>query len=129
MHQSTRTGLLTVAALAAFSGCQSAEPLGPDAPQGIEGLVLLGPQCPVQSEEDPCPDLPYAASIDVRRGGDLVARLRSDDLGRFRVGLEPGDYRLVPEPGDPFPTAGEQDVTVRAGKYTAVTVSYDTGIR
>ncbi|NNF26616.1 MAG: hypothetical protein HKN73_05320, partial [Gemmatimonadetes bacterium] len=27
--------------------------LGPDAPQGIDGLALIGPQCPVQSEEDP----------------------------------------------------------------------------
>jgi len=110
--------------------CGSDDLLGPEAAQGIEGIVLLGPQCPVESLENPCPDLPYQALIDVRdRNGNRVTRIRSGEDGRFRVGLRPGLYILDPESGDPFPVAGEQEVRVEEGVYTEVTVSFDTGIR
>jgi hypothetical protein len=45
------------------------------------------------------------------------------------VGLRPGRYMLVPESGDSFPRASEQEVVVAVGVYTEVTVSFDTGIR
>jgi hypothetical protein len=114
----------------ALSACGTDALLGPSAPQGIEGVVLIGPQCPVVSLHEPCPDLPYEATIDVRvRGGDSVARVRSDADGTFRIGLRPGAYTLRPESGDPFPIATEQDVDVTAGEYSEVTVHFDTGIR
>ncbi|MGW8266746.1 MAG: hypothetical protein ACWGSQ_10280 [Longimicrobiales bacterium] len=117
-------------ALLAVMACGSDDLLGPKAAQGIDGIVLLGPQCPVESLENPCPDLPYRAWIDIRtRNGDLVTRIRSGEDGRFRVGLRPGLYRLGPESGNPFPVAGEQEVWVEEGVYTAVTVNFDTGIR
>ena len=126
--KSTRAG--AVAAIALLAACGSTDLLGPDAAQGIEGLVLIGPQCPVQSLEDPCPDLPYQAWIVVRgEGGDVVTRIRSDEDGRFRVGLRPGSYVLDPESGNPFPIAGPQEVEVVEGVYTEVVVSFDTGIR
>ena len=104
--------------------------LEPGAAQGIEGIALLGPQCPVQTLEDPCPDLPYEAWIDVRSAaGDPVTRIRSGEDGRFRVGLRPGQYVLDPESGDPVPIAGEREVEVGAGAYVEVTVNFDTGIR
>jgi len=110
--------------------CGPDDLLGPEAAQGIEGIVLLGPLCPVESLENACPDLPYQAWIDVRnRNGDRVTRVRSGEDGRFRVGLHPGLYLLDPESGDPFPVAGEQEVRVEDGVYTEVTVSFDTGIR
>jgi hypothetical protein len=116
--------------LGGLTACGPDALLGPGAPQGIEGLVLVGPQCPVESPEDPCPDLPYEATIEVRdRGGDSVARVRSDADGAFRVGLRPGSYTLVPESGAPFPSAGPQDVDVSEGRYSEVTIRFDTGIR
>ena len=119
-----------MALLVGIASCGSDDLLGPDAPQGVEGIVLIGPQCPVQSVDDPCPDLPYRAWISVqRRDGSVVTRLRSDDDGRFRVGLRAGAYVIAPESGDPFPSASPQDVDVREGAYTQVTVSFDTGIR
>jgi len=111
-------------------GCGSSDLLGPGAPQGIDGMVLIGPQCPVQSLDDPCPDLPYEASIEVRvLGGGSVTRVRSGADGTFRVGLRPGSYTLEPESGDPFPIAQAQDVEVRVNEYSEVTISFDTGIR
>lgn len=121
-------GLAVVLALAAACGTDSL--LGPDAPQGIDGLVLIGPQCPVQSEENPCPDLPYEAAIELwNEDGEFVTRIRSGTDGTFRVGLRPGSYRLLPQSGDPFPVAQEQTVEVVRDEYVDVTVLFDTGIR
>jgi hypothetical protein len=121
----------TVGLLAALSlACGSSDLLGPGALQGIDGMVLLGPQCPVMSLENPCPDLPYQAWIAIRKPtGGVVTRVRSEADGHFRVGLRPGQYVLDPESGDPFPVATEQEVTVVEGVYTEVVVSFDTGIR
>lgn len=92
--------------------------------------MLLGPQCPVQTLENPCPDLPYEAWIEVRRaGGGFVTRIRSAEDGRFRVGLRPGLYVLDPKTGNPFPSASELEVQVEEGVYADVVVSFDTGIR
>ena len=119
-----------VAILLTLTACGTDDLLGPDAAQGIEGIVLLGPQCPVQTLEDLCPDLPYEAWIDVRRAsGGSVTRIRSGEDGRFRVGLRPGLYILDPESGNPFPIASELEVQVEEGVYADGIVSFDTGIR
>ncbi len=110
--------------------CGTSDLLGPDAPQGINGLVFLGPQCPVESLDNPCPDLPYQAWINVKsRGERTVSRIRSAEDGRFRVGLRPGWYVLHPESGNPFPIAGDVEVEVKKNVYAEVTISFDTGIR
>jgi hypothetical protein len=119
------TGLLM-----ALPSCDGDQLLGPDAPQGVEGLVLSGPQCPVPPADGSCPDLPFPAWITIRdAGGSELGRVRAGEDGRFRVGLEPGLFVLDPDPGDPFPTAQDQEVEVVPGVYTEVLVLYDTGIR
>ena len=129
-HHSRSGARPAFAVLLMLTACGSADLLGPDAPQGIDGIVLLGPQCPVQSSGNACPDLPYQASIEVRSfGGGSVTRIQSGEDGRFHVGLRPGRYVLDPESGNPFPTASEQEVDVEDGVYTEVIVSFDTGIR
>ncbi len=123
-------GIAILLTLVTLTGCRDANLLGPDAPQGIEGMVLVGPQCPVQSLADPCPDLPYQAWIDVRtESGRSVTRIRSSIDGSFRVGLNAGTYVLDPESGSPFPVATEVEVEVAPGAYSDVTISFDTGIR
>ena len=116
--------------VALCSACGTGDLLGPGALQGIDGMVLLGPQCPVVSLENPCPDLPYQAWITIRKAsGGVVTRVRSEEDGHFRIGLRPGRYVLDPQSGDPFPVATEQEATVVEGIYTEVVVSFDTGIR
>lgn len=110
--------------------CDPGALLGPEAPQGIEGVALKGPVCPVETQDSACDDRPHQAWIRVMDSdGRRVARIRTDEEGRFRVGLVAGRYILVPESGDPFPVASALDVVVMAGSYTEVTVLFDTGIR
>lgn len=102
----------------------------PAGESGIDGTVTIGPTCPVQRVESPCPDRPYEASITVLdAAGRQVAETRSNANGRFRLALPPGAYTLVPQATGTPPTAQEQTVTVVAGGFTAVQIAYDSGIR
>lgn len=99
---------------------------------GIRGTVLLGPTCPVETLESPCPDRPLAdAEIRVLRGGDVVATARSDGEGRFAVALDPGRYEVqaVVEEGGPGMSAKPVDVLVTNGVFSDVNVPVDSGIR
>ena len=131
LHHAWRGALAVVGTLIGLAACDPSNLLGPDATQGIEGIALRGPVCPVHSPQDPCPDRPHQAWITVRDspGRGPVTRFRTGEDGRFRVGLRPGRYTLDPESGDPFPVASEQDVDVVEGVYTEVVISFDTGIR
>jgi len=102
------------------------------ADSGVRGIVLLGPTCPVVTEESPCPDRPLAdTQIQVLRGGVEVASVRSGDDGRFEVALEPGHYVLqaMVEAGGPGMFAKPLEVDVSANAWVDVAVSVDTGIR
>jgi hypothetical protein len=97
---------------------------------GIEGRVLLGPQCPVVSEESPCPDKPVSADVVVmNREGQEIARGRSGVDGRFRIPLEPGDYVVQALVTTRAMFAKPVDVTVSPGEFVRVDVLLDTGIR
>lgn len=105
----------------------------PSSESGIEGTVLLSPVCPV--EHNPplpqCAPRPYQATITVKTadGKEEVTHFTSASDGRFKITLEPGKYLLVPVNGKPYPRGAPQNVSVRAGKFTTVTVMYDTGMR
>jgi hypothetical protein len=99
---------------------------------GIRGTVLLGPTCPVETLESPCPDRPLAdVEIRVLRGSDVVATVRSDGEGRFAVALDPGRYEVqaVVEEGGPGMSAKPVDVVVTNGVFNDVNVPVDSGIR
>jgi hypothetical protein len=101
---------------------------------GIEGRVSIGPMCPVERPDRPCPDKPFAASIEIQNQDDQGDHLtvRSGKDGRFRVNLAPGKYKLTPmapNPGAPPHAPPPQSVTVESGKYAHVTIKYDSGIR
>ncbi len=123
--------LLAVVLLAACGGAAVA-PLDRDIDSGIEGRVTLGPVCPVVREGVPCPDRPYEAELRILDGaGREVAIVRSDAAGSYCLALAPGAYRVVPlsPPGLPLPRAGAVDVTVVAGRFVTLDISYDSGIR
>jgi hypothetical protein len=96
---------------------------------GVEGQVLIGPMCPVV-QGDECPDGPYPATLTVvNPSGIQIAQVRADDEGHFRIPLVPGEYILHPESPDGVASAGDQAFVVETGRYTQLTITYDSGIR
>jgi len=98
---------------------------------GIEGQSLIGPACagPVRVDAD-CEDQPYQTTLTVTSPkGERIAQVQTDEEGRFKILLSPGEYILHPESPGVLPFAGEQTVIVEEGKFTQVIVNYDSGIR
>jgi len=128
-----RRRLLVLAlAIAALSLASCGERVsGSKADTGVRGVVLAGPQCPVEQAGSPCPDEPMSY-IEVRAtaDGSIVATGRTDDEGRFELLLPPGDYVIeaVLPAGGP-PSAKPTNVTVPERGFSQVTVLVDTGIR
>jgi hypothetical protein len=121
--------LLAIVALAVLGGCGRAA--APPTDSGIAGLVLIGPQCPVVQEGEPCPDVPFEAELRVRADDGRVSTTRSGPDGRFRLELAPGHYvvePVAPNPGAP-PQASPVGVEVAPHAFTDVTITYDSGIR
>jgi hypothetical protein len=99
---------------------------------GIQGMVQVGPTCPVEQLNSPCPPRPLGATIVVRDGnGTVVTRFHSGADGRFKVNLAAGSYTLLGlTVGSSFlPRPIPTSVTVTQGTYAWVTVQYDSGIR
>jgi hypothetical protein len=100
-----------------------------DMASGIDGDVILRPVSPVE-RPGMVNERPYEAVIGVRTpAGRVVAEVRSDADGRFRIVLAPGTYVLQPESDAIYPQAPAQTVTVRQDQFTPVRIVYDSGIR
>jgi hypothetical protein len=97
---------------------------------GIAGQVLVGPMCPVVQQGQECPDQPYQATLTVDSlDGRKIVQFQTDETGRFKISLAPGEYILHPEALNVMPFASEKSLTVETGKYTQIIVNYDSGIR
>ena len=97
---------------------------------GIEGQVFIGPMCPVIQENQECPDQPYQATLTIQsRTGVQIMQFQTDEEGRFKVPLAPGEYIMHPESPDGIPSAGDQTFLVETGRYTLLIINYDSGIR
>ena len=97
---------------------------------GIEGIVTVGPMCPVMQENVPCPDQPYQAALTVlTTSGKKIAQFQTDEKGYFRFNLASGDYVLHPESPNVMPSAADIPFTVDEHKFTLLEISYDSGIR
>lgn len=114
------------------SACAKAtDGAGSGGASGIRGVVVAGPQCPVESAQSPCPDAPLTKTeVQVKRSGNVVATATSDETGAFRVALPPGTYSVeaVTDMGG-IGYARPVEVTVTDGAFAQVSVVVDTGIR
>ncbi len=99
--------------------------------EGISGHTAVQ-RCPVVRVDPPCPDTPVAARLAiVRTDGTVLTTPETDATGHFVVQLPPGHYLVQPLDvigGTSRPSA-PLDVGVQVGRYTPVTVHFDTGIR
>ncbi len=97
---------------------------------GVAGVALIGPTCPVQRIDSPCPDRPWQGVVSARTtGGVEVAQAATDANGAFSMHLAPGVYDIVTLTSGPLPAPVTQRVTVRAGEVTQVQLMLDSGIR
>jgi hypothetical protein len=101
------------------------------APSGIEGIVLLGPLCPVERADSPCPDKPIASEISVTAAsGQGFADGRSGADGRYRIDLPPGVYTVTARGiGQSLQVGKAVSVTVRSSEFTHLDLMVDSGIR
>ena len=101
----------------------------PPVDSGIEGQVFIGPTCPVVREGETCPDQPYQATLTVNNlKGERIVQIQTEEDGRFKIPLPPGEYILHPE-SENIPFADDQTVIVENRAFTQVIVNYDSGIR
>jgi len=126
-----RAALLSL--IVCLGACASADA---GRPSGIDGKVVSGPTCPVERmPPDPgCTPRPLAATLRVHPAGKRapVETVHSESNGRFSLRLAPGLYVVRPQSrrGSAFPRpASPRRVRVRAGRFTYITITYDTGIR
>ena len=103
-------------------------------PQGtVKGLVVAGPACPVERADQPCPPKPVPDRLVLieTTGGEVVARVTTDQKGQFTATLPPGTYTLKIPPGSSlYPVQRTEDrVTVVAGQTVQVQIELDSGIR
>ena len=115
----------------ALAGCGSHAPAATIA-SGVEGLVTIGPTCPVERINSPCPPRPIAATVIVRdSSGADVTRFVSGADGKFKVQLKPGRYTLVgtSNGSSGLPRPIPVNVVVVAATFATVNVEFDSGIR
>ena len=102
---------------------------------GVTGRVLVGPQCPVETADDPCEDQPAAnATVTVSKqipgdsyaAGDVVARATTHDDGRYHIVVVPGEYVVTADAGM---SCELMDASVADGAFATVDIPCDTGIR
>ncbi len=100
--------------------------------QGIRGIVLSGPNCPVVQEGVACPDTPFQTDLVVTSldGMTVIKRFLSSADGSFEVNLPAGEYaiRSVNQTSLPYCTT-TNPVYVFERAMTETTVFCDTGIR
>jgi hypothetical protein len=125
---------LTLVATLVLAGCGAAPPSArssqqPTPESGISGVTVAEPQCPVQTEGNPCPPRPVSVAIEVQDPtGHHVAAFTSDQDGHFRLPLAPGNYTLLTT-NPHAPLLKPQNVTVHTGQFTELRLLLDTGIR
>ncbi len=129
-------GVLIIAVIvSSLGGCGARDPGTTLDQSGVAGSVHLGPQCPVETEGDPCEDKPAAGSEitvatplhgDPDAGGGVVARTTTDADGNYRVAVPPGMYVVKAEAGM---SCELMNVRVTSGAYSNVDIPCDTGIR
>lgn len=121
--------ILLTACLLTACGNQTPESK-PDS--GVQGAVVSGPQCPVETIEEPCPDLPVSGIV-VRVStpdGSVAAATRTDAEGRFEVAVAPGEYVVQPVVESGGVTFSKPvQVVVSDERFVEVTLLVDTGIR
>jgi hypothetical protein len=127
--------LVAAAALASSGGHTPSEPLS-DLPRGtLSGSVTIGPNCPVEQANTPCPTSPAAYDarkilVETADAGKVLFTVDIDSHGFFRIDLVPGTYTIdLKKNGIDRATGVPAKITITSGNAVTLDISIDTGIR
>lgn len=114
--------------LLAMVACGTADP---GATARVEGQVLAGPICPVETPEGDCDPRPWVGTVRATAEADGgIYETQTDDQGRYGLEVPPGVYTVVAvtDGGSP-PTGIPQTVQVLDAQPLRLDLEVDTGIR
>ena len=101
----------------------------------LSGVVTIGPNCPVQRDDTPCPTPPsaYAARkilVMDEPGTKVLFTVDIDAQGLYVIDLAPAKYRIDLKPNG-IDRASELPavVDIHANSVTTLNVNIDTGLR
>ena len=95
----------------------------------VEGRVTLGPQCPVQQAEKPCPSSPPAGTAVIltpHAGSGHVLHTTTRADGTFRISVSPGSYDVTADAGM---RCDQRTVHTEPDGRMRILIRCDTGIR
>jgi hypothetical protein len=128
--------ILALLVLIACGDNQVASPLRNNQNVGfLQGQVTIGPNCPVETQDDPClPDPSLYAShklLIIDASGNTVQEVRMDSSGHYRTELPSGTYIVdfVPHDIGLRGTFKPPQAQIREGQTTILNIQIDTGIR
>lgn len=98
---------------------------------GIKGKVLLGPTCPVEISNNPCPDKAYSGlEIKIKNSsGRVLKTVVSAADGSFSTDLPAGKYELEYQTIIPPKMTVNKEVIIESSKASNVNIQLDSGIR
>ena len=99
---------------------------------GIEGQVLRTNVKPGPVRQGEPTEVPFSATFRVLDAdGNEVLTFTTDEEGRFKVVLPPGEYTIVPAEDTPIlrPSTQQKTVTVPKDAFTELRLVFDTGMR
>jgi hypothetical protein len=119
-----------VLGIAALSGCALTGTDDTELVATVTGRVELGPTCPVETLDSPCPPAPaVGATVEVLQDGEVMASTTTDADGRFELGAPAGVVEVRAESVDGIPSQDSETFTLDAGDDVEAVFLLDTGIR
>ncbi len=98
---------------------------------GIQGVVTIGPLCPVVREGEECPDKPYSVDLIVTNEGGtrIIKEFTSAEDGSFKFNIVPGTYKITNKTSSVLPRCDTGPIVVTKNAFTTQNISCDSGIR
>ncbi len=100
----------------------------------LEGQVTIGPICPVERPDNPCPVPPeaYAArEVIISQSKNIVARAKLNIFdGKYWIALRPGRYTIdISRVGMDRSAGLPKEIEILRGQTAHLDIEIDTGIR
>ncbi len=124
--------LLPLGVLLAAAACGGQVPSGSGSKtsaSGLYGKVLISPAEPVCRQGEVCGRPAAGYTLVFSSGGEIAARTKTDEKGRYRIALDPGRYAIGLPTARAVKGFTPPTATVPRGSYAKLDFSLDIGIR